>query len=74
VTFVLAGQPGTTVSLLPIGGDVAGVTTDGLVYPLDDEPLLLGSARGVSNVMARPGASVTVRRGLLLVIGSPATL
>ena len=74
VTIVVAGEPGTTVSLLPVGGDVAGVTTDGLLYPLDDEPLLLGSARGVSNVVARPGASVTVRRGLLLVIGSPATL
>lgn len=73
-TVVLTGRPGTTVSLLPLGGDVAGVTTDGLVYPLDDEPLLLGSARGVSNVVARAGASVTVRRGLLLVIGSPATL
>jgi thiamine pyrophosphokinase len=74
VTVVLGEEPGATVSLLPVGGDVAGVTTGGLVYPLEDEPLLLGSARGVSNVVARPGASVTVRRGLLLVIGSPATL
>lgn len=73
-TFVLPGEPGTTVSLLPVGGDVTGVTTDGLVYPLDDEPLLLGSARGVSNVVARSGASVTVRHGFLLVVGSPATL
>ncbi|MFL5677919.1 MAG: thiamine diphosphokinase [Chloroflexota bacterium] len=74
VRAILAGEPGTTVSLLPVGGDVTGVTTDGLVYPLDDEPLLLGSARGVSNVVARSGASVTVRHGFLLVVGSPATL
>jgi thiamine pyrophosphokinase len=74
VTALLAGEPGTTVSLLPVGGDVTGVTTDGLVYPLDDEPLLLGSARGVSNVVARSGASVTVRSGFLLIVGSPATL
>jgi thiamine pyrophosphokinase len=73
-TVVLPGEPGTTVSLLPVGGDVTGVTTDGLVYPLDDEPLLLGSARGVSNVVALSGASVTVRHGFLLVVGSPATL
>lgn len=73
-TVVLPGEPGTTVSLLPVGGDVTGVTTDGLVYPLDDEPLLLGSARGVSNVVARSAASVTVRHGFLLVVGSPATL
>ena len=31
-------------------------------------PCSPGPARGVSNVIARPGASVTVRRGLLLVI------
>jgi thiamine pyrophosphokinase len=74
VRIVLPGEPGTTVSLLPVSGDVTGVTTDGLVYRLDDEPLLLGSARGVSNLVARRGASVTVRRGLLLVIESPATL
>jgi len=71
---VLVGQPGSTVSLLPFGADVSGVTTDGLVYSLDDETLLLGSARGVSNVIARAGASVTVRRGLLLMVESPATL
>ena len=50
---VLDGDPGSTVSLLPFGGDVEGVTTEGLVYPLADEPLALGSARGVSNVIAR---------------------
>jgi thiamine pyrophosphokinase len=71
---VLGGAPASTVSLLPFGGDARGVTTDGLVYPLADETLTLGSARGVSNVIARRGASVTVRHGLLLVVESPATL
>ena len=46
-----SGAPGSTVSLLPFGGDADGVTTDGLVYPLADESLALGSARGVSNVI-----------------------
>ena len=36
------------------GGDAEGVTTDGLVYPLADEPLALGPARGVSNVIDAP--------------------
>ena len=62
------------MSLLPQGGDVEGVTTDGLAFPLSDEPLALGSTRGVSNVIGRRGATVAVRRGLLLVIESPATL
>jgi thiamine pyrophosphokinase len=72
LTFQL--DPGAIVSLLPFGGDVEGVTTDGLVYPLTGETLRLGPARGVSNVVARRDASVTVRRGLLLVVESPATL
>jgi thiamine pyrophosphokinase len=71
---VFGRAPGSTVSLLPFGADVDGVTTDGLLYPLSAEPLALGSARGVSNVIVRPGATVTVRRGLLLVVESPATL
>jgi thiamine pyrophosphokinase len=66
--------PGSMVSLLPFGGDAEGVTTDGLVYPLADETLRLGPARGISNVVARRGAIVTLRRGLLLVVESPATL
>jgi thiamine pyrophosphokinase len=71
---VFGRAPGSTVSLLPFGADVDGVTTDGLLYPLSAESLALGSARGVSNVIVRPGATVTVRRGLLLVVESPATL
>ena len=72
--LVLAGRPGDIVSLLPYGGDVVGVATDGLAFPLADEALALGSTRGVSNVVQRSGASVTLRRGLLLVIETPATL
>jgi thiamine pyrophosphokinase len=67
-------DPGAMVSLLPFGGDAEGVTTDGLVYPLSGETLRLGPARGVSNVVARRDATVSLRRGLLLVVESPATL
>ena len=67
-------EPGSTVSLLPWGGDADGITTDGLAYPLTDEGLMFGSARGVSNVTERRGATITLRRGVLLVVESPATL
>ena len=50
----LGGAPGDTVSLLPQGGDVVGVTTDGLAFPLSDEPLAARSTRGVSNVIGAP--------------------
>ena len=53
---------------------VEGVTTDGLAYPLVDEPLPIGRTRGLSNVRVSDEARVTVRRGLLLVVESPATL
>jgi thiamine pyrophosphokinase len=68
------GRPGDLVSLLPLGSGVEGVTTRGLAYPLLDEPLPVGPARGLSNVRATPDAAVAVRRGLLLVVESPARL
>jgi thiamine pyrophosphokinase len=70
----LPGRLGDVVSLLPLGPGVEGVTTDGLAYPMADEPLPIGRTRGLSNVRATDEARVTVRRGLLLVIESPATL
>lgn len=74
VTVSAGGRIDDVVSLLPYGTDVAGVTTSGLRYPLRDEPLLLGSARGLSNVRDEVAASLTVRSGLLLVVETPARL
>ena len=69
----LVGSVGDLVSLLPLGDAVVGVTTDGLVYPLDDEPLPAGTPRGLSNVIASAGASVGLRSGRLLVVETTAT-
>jgi len=68
----IVGQPGEIVSLIPLGGDVRGIVTEGLMYPLRDEPLVSGPARGVSNVMTGQVARVTVRSGTLLVVHSRA--
>jgi len=70
----LAGRAGDLVSLLPWGAAVEGVTTDGLRYPLRDETLPAGPARGLSNVRLVAMATVTVRSGRLLIVESPATL
>ncbi len=70
----LPGRPGDTISLLPMGPGVEGVTTKGLVYPLADEPLPPGAARGLSNLRSSPDAVVVLRRGLLLIVESPARL
>ena len=66
----LPGPVGGTVSLLPLGGDAEGITTHGFRYPLHDEPLRTGPARGLSNVRTAPDASVTLRQGRLLVVES----
>ncbi len=68
----LRGAPGDIVSLIPFGGDAHGVRTEGLEYPLRDEPLVFGPARGVSNVMLGHRASVTIREGRLLCVHATA--
>jgi thiamine pyrophosphokinase len=67
-SVVLAGDPGDLVSLFPFGADAGGVATDGLAYPLRDEPLGFGPARGLSNVRSGPEARVSLRVGRLLVV------
>jgi thiamine pyrophosphokinase len=64
----LTGEPGDTVSLIPLGGDAHGVTTSGLAYPLADGTLLFGPALGVSNEMTAPQARLQVHDGLLLCV------
>jgi len=70
-TASLSGRAGDTVTLLPLGEHVEGITTEGLRYRLRDEPLRLGPARGLSNVRERSTATVTARRGLLVIVESP---
>jgi thiamine pyrophosphokinase len=67
-TLELRGEPGDTVSLIPFGGDAHGIVTDGLEYPLRDESLRFGPARGVSNVMLAERATVRFQSGLLLCV------
>jgi thiamine pyrophosphokinase len=66
----IVGQAGDVVSLIPVGGDVTGIVTEGLLYLLCDEPLLAGPARGISNEMTGELARVTLKRGALLIVHS----
>ena len=70
----LPGRIGDLVSLIPFGADADGIQTEGLHYPLRDETLALGSARGLSNVRRSADASFVLGRGAILVIETPATL
>ena len=62
------GKVGDTVSLIPLAGDVHMKHTDGLKWPLVDETLQFGPARGISNVMLAPTATVEISAGQLLCI------
>jgi len=66
--IVLVGEAGDLVSLLPVGGDAAGVRTDGLRWALDGERLPMGRSRGLSNEVLDAPASVTLEAGMLLVV------
>jgi thiamine pyrophosphokinase len=65
---VLHGEAGDTVSLIPLSGVARGVKTEELFYPLHDEDLPFGPARGVSNVMNAAAAKVCFREGVLLMV------
>ncbi|HEY7415687.1 MAG TPA: thiamine diphosphokinase, partial [Ktedonobacteraceae bacterium] len=45
----LDGQVGDLVSLFPMAGDARGIKTHHLYYPLHNETLYIGKARGISN-------------------------
>lgn len=64
----LHGAPGDLVSLLAVGDPARGIRTEGLGYRLENEDLLPGSTRGVSNVFAADTATVSVGEGTLLAV------
>ena len=71
--LVLAGSPGDLVTLLPVGGDAAGVTTNGLRWLLEGATLRMGRSRGLSNEVVGSPASVRITDGTLLVVETAST-
>ncbi len=64
----IRGEEGDSVSLIPLDGQVHIGRTSGLQWPLLDEVLRFGPARGVSNKMTAKLATVTVTSGTILCI------
>jgi len=64
------GQPGDTISLIPLTIRVTGVVTEGLRYPLVDEILYFDRTRGISNVLLGSEAIIRLQEGILLCIHS----
>lgn len=64
----ISASAGDTVSLIPMSGDVLNISTQGLQYPLKQETLRFGPARGISNVMLEASATVKFASGVLLYV------
>ena len=58
------------ISLLPMFGDVAGVTLEGFLYPLQDALLPSGRGLGVSNELMYHRGRIRIISGYLLIIQS----
>src|SRR4029078_2482304 len=68
---MLSGAPGSLVSLFPVGGDAMGGTTHRLACQWLEQPLGMGSSRGLSNVVVEAPAACRLRSGTLLVVEQP---
>lgn len=64
----ILGQVGDTVSLIPLRGDVVIRETTGLRWPLHNETLAFGRARGVSNELIDHVATVEIAGGQLICV------
>ncbi|HET8865341.1 MAG TPA: thiamine diphosphokinase [Gracilimonas sp.] len=58
---------GSMVSLFPLSGEVIGITTSGLKYPLENEILKNGLRDGTSNETTEPEFSIQIESGDLVV-------
>lgn len=58
---------GPLLSVLAVGGPATCQST-GLRWPLDDDPIIAGSTRGVSNEIVADSATVQVTSGQMLII------
>ena len=60
--------PGSTISLIPLGGHAKGVTTHGLQWELKRSTLHSFASRGVSNIAVANSITISLRTGALAVI------
>ncbi len=67
-TLTLTGQPGDTLSLIPLTASVSQVTLTGVEWPLQAATLTLGSTYSISNAFTAPEARLQIGQGMLLVV------
>ncbi len=64
----ISGTPSDLISLIPWQGEVTGIITTGLKWPLQNETLYPHKTRGISNEMTVEMAAVQIKSGLLLIV------
>lgn len=66
----LKGLPGDVLSIIPVTVKASGVTLKGLEYPLVNATLEMGSSLGISNSFTKTCATVSIKKGILIVTKS----
>ena len=64
----IKGKKEDIISIIPIKGDVKGITLENLEYPLNDYNMKYFTPLGISNIMLSDECSVTVKEGSVLII------
>lgn len=59
---------GTLVSILPIGGDVEGLTITGFEYPITEGQMTIDKPYGISNVTSKNTQRIVFKKGILMVV------
>lgn len=67
-TCEINGTLNDLISLIPWQGEVLGIVTTGLKWPLHNETLYPNKTRGISNEMTGDTAAVQIKSGLLLIV------
>lgn len=64
----IKGEAGDWLSLIPILGDVEGVSLSGLKYTLENARLEAGKTVGISNEFVNETAEISLKKGLILAV------
>lgn len=67
-TVTVAGQPGDTLSLIPLTPTVSEVTFSGVDWPLNQATLSFGSTWSISNSLKDKQATVRIGEGMVFLI------
>ncbi len=67
-SFAVKNRKGASLSIIPISGDMEGVTAVGLKYPLENDRLTFGYSRSISNVITEDTCRITSDKGMGFVI------